>query len=108
LIAEELSLKLNYNVGDSAFNTQIYASLGVVFVRKDTVAAFTIFQFVQNIGSAIGFIITPYVPVHGPSGTIILLIILSASGLVSVLSYLFVALHKDYQADESVKNINNP
>ena len=38
-------------------NTQIYASLGTLFPSdRKTVAAFTSFQFFQNIGSAAGFV----------------------------------------------------
>jgi MFS family permease len=67
-------------LGDSTFNTQIYATLGSVFGVKDTVAAFTVFQLLQNIGSAIGFFYSPYLPVHGPHGTFYQLIILGVIG----------------------------
>ncbi len=77
------------------FNTQIYASLGTLFPESETVAAFTIFQLFQNVGSAAGFIITPYVPVHGAHGTMDLLIILAGTGVIGTLLFLFVNLGKE-------------
>jgi len=82
-------------LGDSLFNTQIYASLGTLFTESEMVAAFTIFQLLQNIGSAVGFIITPYLPVHGTHGTMDLLIILAATGLLGTLFFCFINLKKD-------------
>jgi len=83
-------------LGDSLFNTQIYASLGTLFPEHEMVAAFTIFQLLQNIGSAAGFIITPYLPVHGDGGTMDLLIILAGIGLVATLLFMFVNFKKDF------------
>jgi len=82
-------------LGDSLFNTQLYASLGTLFPEHEMVAAFTIFQLLQNLGSAAGFIISPYLPVHGNNGTMDLLIILAGCGLVGTLLFMFVNLKKE-------------
>lgn len=80
-----------FGLADSAINTQIYAILGNKYKKQDdshlmglskaearaqrqaddqrVVAAFTYFNFQQNIGAAIGFIIQPLIPVHGVTGT---------------------------------------
>jgi len=85
---------IGLGLGDSTFNTQIYASLGTLFPGDETVAAFTVFQFVQNVGSAVGFYYSPYLPVHGDKGTFYQLIILAAVGGVSTLLFLIVNLKK--------------
>jgi hypothetical protein len=41
------------SAGDSTFNTQLYATLGALYASTDTVAAFTVFQLLQNLGSAV-------------------------------------------------------
>lgn len=74
-------------------NTQIYASLGTLFPSpRKTVAAFTTFQFFQNIGSAAGFFFFAHVPVHGTRGTLIPLEILAGVGWLGALLFLLVRL----------------
>jgi MFS transporter, NAG-T family, sugar:H+ symporter len=78
---------------DAAWNTMLYATLGTHFGKEAgasaerTTAAFTLFQIWQNIGSAVGFYYSPYVPVHGSSGAPTQLIVLSAIGLISAISF---------------------
>ena len=82
---------LHIHTGDSTFNTQVYASLGTLFT-ENSVAAFTLFQFLQCLGAALGFFYSPLLPVHGEHGTIAQIAILAGVGLVSVISFLFVRL----------------
>jgi len=61
-----------FGMGDSAFNTQTYAALGHLFPdpERKSLGAFTIFQFVQNVGSAVGFFYAIALPLHGSSGSL--------------------------------------
>lgn len=45
---------LGLGLGDSLFNIQIYAALAQMFEAKEVVAAFSVFNLLQNIGSAVG------------------------------------------------------
>ena len=85
------------NLGDSTFNTQIYASIEQLFSQKETttVAAFTIFQFLQNIGSAVGFFYSPYLPVHGLNGSIYQLVILGGLEMFSALLFFSINFKKE-------------
>jgi MFS family permease len=80
-------------IGDSTFNTQIYATLGTLYPGSDAVSAFTIFQFVQNVGSAVGFFYEPLLPLGlGTSGSLIQLYIVFGVGVLGTFLYLFVNL----------------
>eukprot|EP01121_Diplochlamys_sp_Union-15-3_P016885 TRINITY_DN5834_c0_g1_i1.p1 TRINITY_DN5834_c0_g1~~TRINITY_DN5834_c0_g1_i1.p1 ORF type:complete len:437 (-),score=44.81 TRINITY_DN5834_c0_g1_i1:137-1447(-) len=57
-----------FGIGDAIFNTQVYASLGQIFTNSSA-GAFTIFQFMQNIGSAVGFFYQVKFPLHGDKGS---------------------------------------
>ena len=61
-----------FGVGDSVFNTQVYSSLGHLLSSSapECVAGFTIYQLLQNAGSAVGFFFSPMLPVHGDDGTL--------------------------------------
>ncbi len=61
-----------FGIGDSVFNTQTYSLLGHLFPNPEnkSLPAFTIFQFCQNIGSAIGFFYALLLPLHGQHGTL--------------------------------------
>ena len=81
-------------------NTQIYASLGTIFPDgAATVAAFTVFQFLQNIGSAVGFFYSPHVPVHGPNGTIAQLSVLAGMAALGTLLFFLVRLQPRARAE---------
>jgi MFS family permease len=78
-----------FGVGDATFNTQIYAILGQLSHQLGSVELFTVFQLLQNAGSAAGFYVSPYLPLHGDSGTNAQLMLqagLLASSLISFLA----------------------
>ena len=83
-----------FGIGDCTFNTQTYAILGQLFGRneQEAVAAFTIFQFTQNIGSAVGFFYAPHLPLHGDSGTLwpiaIQAIVMECAGILFIVTHL--------------------
>ena len=136
---------LGLGLGDSLFNIQIFAAISNIFSTTESVAAFSVFQLLQNVGSAVGkkisiffifftifyhfflifffvifiyinFIIififllyfyyffrftyylgyfySPYLPVHGHSGTIDQIIILGALGWFGVLLFCLVSIKK--------------
>ncbi|KJE89418.1 hypothetical protein CAOG_00889 [Capsaspora owczarzaki ATCC 30864] len=53
-----------FGVADAVFNTQVTAIVGSMFAKK-SVSAFCVYQFAQNVGSAIGFFYPLLVPMHG-------------------------------------------
>jgi MFS family permease len=89
---------LCFGLGDSCFNTNIYATVSQLYDKADadhaqpdvhepllpptgqtsrpveksthSAAAFTIFQFTQNVGSAVGYYYGLQVPLHGADGTL--------------------------------------
>lgn len=72
-----------FGVGDAGFNTQVFALLGSMYPdAHGSGGSFTIFQFVQNLGSAVGFYIQVPLPLHGAGGTLVQLY-LQASMLVT-------------------------
>lgn len=81
-----------FGTGDSAFNTQTYAALGQLFPdpERKSLGAFTIFQFVQNVGSAVGFFYALALPLHGATGTLAQAWI--QLGVLGLASVLFVAV----------------
>lgn len=82
-----------FGIGDCTFNTQTYAILGQLFGKNEheSVAAFTIFQFTQNIGSAVGFFTAPHLPLHGSDGTywpvVIQAAVMVCAGVLFIFTY---------------------
>lgn len=62
-------IAFGFGVGDSVFNTQVYALLGTMFSEGSSAESFTLFQLLQNLGSAIGYYIAIPLPLHGPDGS---------------------------------------
>lgn len=58
-----------FGVGDCVFNTAVYGLLGSKVAGADAVGAFTVYQLLQNAGSAAGYYSSPLVPLHGSDGT---------------------------------------
>jgi len=83
---------LCFGIGDSLFNTQIYASLGTLYKGDYLVPAFSVFQFFQNMGSAIGFFYSPLFPMDGSDGTLAQPAILAALGVGSLFSFVLTDL----------------
>jgi len=46
-----------FGFADCLFNTQVYALLGELFGNDESAEAFKVFQFLQNVGGAIGFVL---------------------------------------------------
>ena len=46
-----------FGCADCLFHTQVYALLGELFGNDQSADAFKIFQFFQNVGGAIGFVL---------------------------------------------------
>ena len=46
-----------FGCADCLFNTQVYALLGELFGNDQSADAFKIFQFFQNVGGAVGFVL---------------------------------------------------
>jgi len=57
-----------FGLGDAAFNTQLYSSLGQHWPAAGA-QAFTAFNLLQNFGLALGFWYPLHAPMHGPQGT---------------------------------------
>lgn len=92
-----------FGIGDCTFNTQTYAILGQLFGSGDTVAAFTIFQFTQNIGSAVGYFYAPHLPLHGKDGSLWQVGI--QAGVMVAATLLFIATHWGWNtAGRGLKN----
>ena len=51
-----------FGFADCLFNTQVYALLGELFGNDEAADAFKVFQFLQNVGGAIGFVLPLVVP----------------------------------------------
>lgn len=81
-----------FGFGDCCFNTQVYAMLGTLFPAK-SVAAFTIFQLAQNVGSMVGFLYSPLLPIHGMHGSAVQLWVQGGAVSVSVLAFWLVNDH---------------
>eukprot|EP00164_Ancoracysta_twista_P016019 GFYU01026706.1.p1 GENE.GFYU01026706.1~~GFYU01026706.1.p1 ORF type:complete len:521 (+),score=116.54 GFYU01026706.1:59-1621(+) len=71
-----------FGIGDSVFNTQVFAILGDRYADEIS-NAWSMFQFVQNLGSAIGFYYAISVPFHGDGGDMTQIIV---QGVVLVVS----------------------
>lgn len=66
-------------LGDSCFNTQIYALLGGVFAKKST-EAFSLFKFTQSVAAALSFIYSSHL---GLRVQMVILVIFGTIGTVS-------------------------
>eukprot|EP00053_Salpingoeca_punica_P025628 m.17729 g.17729 ORF g.17729 m.17729 type:complete len:456 (-) comp7980_c0_seq1:159-1526(-) len=59
-----------FGIGDSVFNTQVFAIIPRLFAVRQDVHSFTVYQLHQNIGSTLGFFYAIGVPMHGDNGTL--------------------------------------
>ena len=128
-----------FGLADATFNTQIYTLLGNMYKKEvieeefeagetilkkrandddsdaHVVAGFTCFNFLQNIGAAIGFFYQPYLPLVGDGSTDYQIFIQAAVTIIAAVGFIACEqgwaaticsgrTNNDEQADDSVSS----
>ena len=86
-------------LGDSCYNTQIYALLGGVFAMKST-EAFSLFKFTQSVAAALSFVYSSHL---GLRVQMIILVIFGTIGTVSFYYVEWAEKRKQFTKNEMLK-----
>lgn len=87
-------------LGDSCYNTQIYALLGGVFAKKST-EAFSLFKFTQSVAAALSFIYSSHL---GLRVQMIILVIFGTIGTGAFYAVEWAEKRKQFNKNEMIKS----
>lgn len=76
-------------LGDTNFNVAYLATTGTAFDRRHGTLAFAFFQFCQSLGSTLVFFLGTYYPVAGPTGSLVLPLVVGGNAIVALVAFLF-------------------